>query len=1165
MRKSAMESNLIAFLFLTSSVLYAQEDQPDVGSLVHTASQEADFREPPQNYHPETWFHLIGGNVNKPGLTADLEAIHAAGIFGIQLFHGSGSPWPGITPQVTALSSTWDDMIAHVADETRRLDLQFTMQNCPGWATSGGPWIEPGNAMRHLIWSRQNITGGGRVSMQLERPQPSEEDWRDYRDVAVMAFPTPEGDADPYLIPSAIRSNRDDLPWMDVIAGKADIEIELKPGGSPTWIEVEFTEKVNLRTIELPPVNHFVQRRMFSPQTTIHVQAMTNGEWVEVISRDVPRGTWQDREIWVSLVLALPDYKASTFRITFDSEHLLQLPYLRFLSAARVHDWRGQAGYALRSMDRSATIVQDAVSWVRADAIVDISDNMDPGGMLTWDVPDGEWTVVRFGHVNTGAKNKPAPPEATGFECDKFSSNGVEQHFAGYIGRLTEPGGPADDGRLKGMLIDSWECHTQTWTPAMERKFADRRGYALRQWLPALAGWVIEDHLTSERFLRDWRATISDLLVNNYYGRLAELARERGLKLYFETALGDVSPGDILQYYSKADVPMCEFWIPNDPHRGGLETKPVAPAASAAHIYGKPRLAAEAFTNAPVNWNEHPFSLKHFADFHFAQGVNHLIFHTYTHNPDLSVVPGTSFGRHIGTPFLRGQTWWKYMPLFIEYLSRCQYLLQQGRPVADVLWYLGDDLDHKPRQNAPFPDGHRFDYLNQDALLHRIEVVDGKLQTPEGVTWEVLWLPEDNCQRLTPETLVRLKQLLHDGATVVGGAPLQNASLSGGPSADELFSLLVKELWGTTPASSGDRRIGKGRLLWGNDLGTTLSQLGIVPDVIGTRAATWFHRREEGRDIYFVAADRLAPLSANISFRAKGHPELWDPVTGSVKPVVVFHQEPDHTVIPLELPAAGSVFVVFNNDQNEPLFTRVVHNGSTLVDASDLTKVDQGLLKSIYGLRDHEEVQPWVDNPFPAGNFIDDGRRFLAWEDGTYQFIQGNNEVAATTVNGNQVLTMDGAWGLTFPAGWDTPEKVQLTDLLPWSALQDRAAQAFSGTATYSSKIDLKGLDATSSVLLDLGRVADIAEVTINGQQAAALWAPPFRMDITPHVKNGTNRIEVKVTNTWRNRLAYDASLPEDQQKTWTTNAPPADAPLQDAGLFGPVTVRVGKTFVIDR
>ena len=1143
----------------------------------HADSFRTDFQEPPQNYRPETWFHLIGGNVDKAGLTADLEAIQGAGIQGIQLFHGRGGRWPGVDRQIETLSPTWDGMIEHVADETRRLDLRFTMQNCPGWATSGGPWITPDNTMRHLIWSRHNVRGGQRLSLPLDRPQPSTENWRDYRDVAVLAFPTPAGDADPYLLPTAIRSNRSDLPWMDLAAGKADTSIVISAPGipawmgrpepeteeRPVWIEVDFAEAVNLRAIELPPVSVFVRRHYFDPATAVRIEAEVNGRWVDVVRREVPRGTWQDRQAWVPLVLALPDRKARTFRITFEGDRLLELNHLRFLAAARSHDWRGQAGYALRSMDRSTRPEQDPAAWVRKDTIIDLSDRMQPDGTLSWQAPRGDWTVVRFGHVNTGEQNKPAPPEATGFECDKLSVSGIEQHFAGYIGRVAAPGGPADGGRLQGVLIDSWEAYTQTWTPKMEDKFEDFRGYALRQWLPALAGWVVDDHLSSERFLRDWRATINDLLVNNYYGRFAELAHAHGLELYFETAVGDVMPGDILQYYSKADVPMAEFWLPNNPVRAGLAAKPFAPVASAAHIYGKPRVGVEAYTNGRLAWNEHPFRLKYFTDYHYTQGVNHVIFHTYTHNPLLDAAPGTSFGSRIGTPFLRGQTWWQHMPLFTAYLARSQFLLQRGQPVADVLWYLGDDLDHMPPQNAPFPQGHRFDYLNQDALLNRIEVVDGKLSIPEGATWKVLWLPEEHCRRMTPETLLRLRQLLHDGATVIGGAPLESPTLSGGPDTERTFNALVEELWGEPGAPRGHRQIGKGRLLWGHDLEFTLQYLEIEPDVIGHGAATWFHRRTDDQEIYFVAAGRLAPLSANLRFRAQGRPELWDPLTGAVQPVMVYHQEGDHTVVPLDLPAAGSIFVVFHNEASQPQFTGITRDGAPLVDATDLTQVDPGTPLSIHGVQDDEAVQPWVDTPFPDGQFLSDGRRFVAWKDGHYAFKHGTRTLASHRVSGTRELTMNGPWTLTFPSGWDTPETVDLPTLQPWSALPDRATRAFSGTATYSSEIDLGDLPTDGAVMLDLGRVEQIAEVAINGQTVATLWAPPFRLDITPYVKAGVNRIEVKVTNTWRNRLAYDASLPEKERKTWAIHTPGANAPVEPAGLIGPVRVSVGEVITV--
>ena len=416
------------------------------------------------------------------------------------------------------------------------------------------------------------------------------------------------------------------------------------------------------------------------------------------------------------------------------------------------------------------------------------------------------------------------------------------------------------------------------------------------------------------------------------------------------------------------------------------------PTTSAAHVYGKPLIAAEAFTNVGIRWDEHPFTLKHQADRHFALGINHLIFHTYTHNPDPNVVPGTSFGSRIGTPFLRGQTWWKHMPLFTEYLARCALMLQQGQPVSDVLWYLGDDLDHKPRQDSPFPSGYQFDYLNFDALVHRIRVVDGRLQTEDNTTWKVLWLPTAQCRRLTPATIGHIKELLHDGATVVGEAPAMNPSLSGGS-----IDGLVHELWGETPAESGDRRVGKGRLLWGHDLGTTLDGLGIQPDVSGTPSSRWCHRTTGQSEIYFITADRATPLQANLSFRAEGTPEFWDPMTGTVTPVSVYHQARGRTRIPVDLPAAGSMFVVFREVSHHESraglsVVRVERDGRILADASDRERIDHSTAYPSFGLTPDDVLQPWVE-PTPLRYAIV-GNDLLAWANGTYTCLLYTSDAA---------------------------------------------------------------------------------------------------------------------------------------------------------------------------
>ena len=1131
--------------------------------LTHPA-QAADplalgFREPPKESGPETWFHLIGGNVAKVGLTADLEAIGGAGISGIQLFHGQfGGPWPGVEPQVSCLSPQWDGMISHVANECRRLGLSFTMQNCPGWAMSGGPWITPDKAMRHLTWSRVEVAGGKQVSLMLAKPQPSSESWRDYRDVAVIAFPTPAGADGKNLLPTSVRSNREKLPWGDLLAGKKGANVRIESGNERVWVELGFAAPVTLRSLELPPVGRMMAGaffgRYFDPGAAIRVQALVRNDWRDVARWEIPRSSWQDDR---PLTLALPASTSTTFRLVFELKSPMDLSNLGLSSEARLDNWEGKAGFVLRSLEPTPPPTQDPKAWVMSGRILDLSDTMGGNGNLNWDAPAGNWTILRFGHVNTGARNGPAPAEATGFECDKLSAAGADQHFAGYIGRISAPGGPADKGRLQGMLTDSWECHTQTWTPAMEREFASRRRYALRKWLPALAGYVIDDPGRSERFLRDWRATISDLVVSNYYGRLAALGRERGLKLSFETALGDISPGDILQYFGQADIPMCEFWQPNDPDWGGLETKPIIPCTSAAHIYGKPRIAAEAFTSGELRWNEHPFMLKHFADRHFTYGLNHLIFHTYTHNPRPDVVPGSSFGAGIGTPFLRNQTWWRHMPAFTKYLARCQFMLEQGRPVADVLWYLGDELDHKPRQETPFPAGFRFDYLNQDVLLNRLCVVDGNLTTPEGVAWKVLWLR--NYPRLTPETLAGIRGLLRDGATVVGEPPKQNAGLSGGPEADDRFTALVRDLWGDNPAANGERRIGAGRLLWGGDFGSILARLKLEPDVTGASSATWCHRRTDDAEIYFVAAARDQSLRANLSFRAQGRPEFWDPLTGTSRPAAIFHRQDAHTLIPLDLPAAGSVFVVFRKGEATPVVTRIERDGMVLVDARDTTRVDKGTPEPVQGLKYGEIVQPWVGHPLAECAITDEGAKLLAWEPGRYRVLRGDQTVTEVTIEGPRDVPLAGPWSLSFPPGWDAPERLELPALKLWSELEDQAARSFSGSATYSYELKLDTLRPDERALLDLGQVANIAEVSVNGKPAATLWTAPFRGEITSFLKPGINRIMVTVTSTWRNRLAYDAGLPEAQHKTWTISGPPADATREEAGLKGPVGLRVGR------
>ena len=894
------------------------------------------FRSPPKVFYPETWFHFIGGNVSLKGITEDLEAIAAAGLSGIQLFHGQfGGTWPGVDPQIACLSPLWDDAVKHTAQECRRLGLRFTMQNCPGWAMSGGPWIEPSNAMRHLVWSRVDLEAKIHTSgIVLPVPQPNREEWRDYRDIAVLAFPTPEGDTGEPLKPASIKSNHT-LSWDDCLAGKLRESFQFKPvtQDNPHWIEVSFKTPVMLRTVEFPSINSMSHNWCYEPGISIQIQAvLPDGKIQDILSTALPQSSWQDDRPISLACSEVPN--VTTYRISFTNKHDMSLRSLRLFSAARQHNWESEAGWTLRSLERAGERpTQSTSAYIDFAQVLDISEKMDTDGKLNWEAPDGKWTVLRIGHVNTGMRNSPAPPEGTGWECDKLSENGPNVHFAGYIGRLSGSTGPLAGGLLNGMLLDSWECKTQTWTNGMEGEFQRIAEYPLRKWLPAVFGYVMNDTETTKRFLRDWRGVIGDLFANQFYGRMAALAKERGMSISYETAAGDIFPADIMEYYKYADVPMCEFWQPfSQGYVGSLNFKPIKPTSSAARIYGKPRVAAEAFTSFSLTWDEHLEMLKEVANFNSLEGVTHTIFHTYTHNPQTPFLPpGTSFGSGIGTPFLRGQTWWKYMPEFTAYLSRCSYLLERGKPVSDVLWYLGDEINHKPDQEIAFPAGFKYDYCNPDVLLNRLRVDDGRLTTPEGISYSVLWMPD--AQRMLPQTLEKLYALIQDGAVVIGDAPQGLITLTGGENAQQRFKTSVLQIWGETP-QKGARKVGKGMILSGMTLDEAFRELQLKPDVKGE--ALWVHRRIEGAEWYFVCAPKGSDFKGTMAFSAKGEVEMWDPVTGAVCGIESQRQG-DYTAVSLDLPKAGACFLVFKPQAKKATASQISSSSASFSNQWTLT------------------------------------------------------------------------------------------------------------------------------------------------------------------------------------------------------------------------------------
>ncbi len=986
-------------------------------------TERKEFVAPPKIFYPETWFHYIGGNVSLEGITQDLEAIAGAGFSGIHLFHGQfGGVWPGTDMQIACLSPLWDNAVRHTARECQRLGLRFTMQGCPGWAMAGGPWVKPENAMRHLVWSRTDITSQtGLISLPV--PQPSEEDWRDYRDIMVLAFPTPEGDIDAQLMPETIKSNIS-CDWKSYLAGQAQEALHLKPSTPDNhyWLEVTYPSEQTIRSIEFPCVQGMNHGWCYEPGVRVKAEAISeDGQCVEILNTDMPQSNWQDDR---PITLSCKEVKGvKKYRISWVNDHDMTFPSLLLYSAVRKNNWESEAGWTLRSIERKGdTLCYAPGTYVNETDIRDITNQFD-GQQLHWKAPSGKWTVLRIGHVNTGMKNGPAPEEGTGWECDKFSVEGSDAQFDGYIGRLTQTDGPLAEGLLQGLLFDSWECKTQTWTTKMEAEFESRTHYPLRRWIPALFGYVIDSPEKTFRFLNDWRSVLGDLMTDNFYGNMKKRAAERGMSLTYETAAGDVFPTDILEYYKYADVPMCEFWQPlENSFVGSLNFKPIKPATSAARIYGKPRIAAESFTSFTHTWDEHWQMLKEVANINMIEGVTHLVFHTYTHNPQVGFLPpGTSFsGAGIGTPFLRGQTWWKYMPEFTTYFARCGYLLERGNPVSDVLWYLGDEVNHKPDQNAPFPKGYKYDYCNPDVLLNRLSVKDGDIITPEGVRYRVLWLAE--VSRMRPETIEKLYELVQAGATIVGDAPQGLATLTGGEASQRRFDQSVKSIWGDIPFK-GIREVGKGMVVSGLSLDEALKELGIAPDVQGNDAL-WLHRTSGNADWYFVTAPEGRSFEGELSFRSQGYAEIWNPVTGEIIPADS-RTEGDRTHVKLDLLPSESCFVVFQKESFLGKYKEKQMVSSVPLTQSWTLHYPQGW--GAPASIEITELKPWKDL-----NVSDEGRAFSGTvryetqvdiskeEDKQYILDLGKVDmIASVSVNGKPLRTL-----------WSVPYRLDITNEL---------------------------------------------------------------------------------------------------------------------------------------
>ncbi|MEJ6979521.1 glycosyl hydrolase [Pedobacter sp. P351] len=1065
------------------------------------------FQNPPAAAWPRTWWHWTNSNITKEGITKDLEWMKRVGIEGFQLADVASGSGQTVPEKIVFGTPQWLDAVRHTATEAERLDLEMATFTSAGWSLTGGTWVKPEQAMKKLVWSEIKVNGSKTFNQKLPAPPSTEGAGPNvfsknskagsfYADYSVIAFRTPEAELEDENVKPIFSTNRGAEEGGALYDGDMSTSVTIKASGGQkkrSWLLLTYPKPFRARALSIAAARGIPFAQVAASNDGVNFKTLTN----------LPgKSGYRGGNI---RTYAFPETTAKYYRLEFTNapvrpadviserttlmDSVYTLSELRLHSGARVNRWEDKAGFnMLFEYTGVSTPEAPANAQIPKAGVIDLTSKMKADGTLNWEVPKGNWTIMRFGYALTGAKNRPAVPAALGYEVDKLSKKHSEEYIRHYAALLKSAVGPLFGKRLGYMMMDSWEAGIQNWTDEMAEEFQKRRGYSLVPFLPVMAGHIVGDAVTSDRFLWDFRRTLVDMFAENHYGTVTAYLNSQGVKTYGEA--GGVSLEtieDALLNKKYVDIPMGEFWV-KDLHPSSMYYQDVRGAASSSHVYGKNLVAAESFTGGNF---ESPFTLKKIGDYWFTQGINRLVFHTSAHQP-LDTKPGNAM---VGTHINRNITWAEdARPLFTHF-ARNSYMLQRGLFVADVAYLLNEGAP----STMPFwggglkpelPEGYDYDYINADALIGRMKAdTSGRLVLPDGMSYAILVLPD--ATEMTLHVLKKLKTLLAEGATIVGPKPVKLAGLNTAANADLEFASLADEIWADLDGQSRTRReYGKGRIFWGVPLSQVLAAANISKDAELSYKAdktAWIHRKDSDRDIYYVVnrTDTAQQLIAR--FRVNGkNVELWDPDEGTTAPVS-YLMAGKFTDVQFELPAGGSSFIVFS--------------GQAL--------------------------------PQPA--------------------------VAAKP---EKILSeIPGPWEVTFPAKSGAPEKVQFASLSSFTVNAEPGIKYFSGKAVYRKAFPVQKawLKEGGKIYLDLGKVKDLAHVTVNGTKMPLIWKAPFRVDITQALKVGDNDLVVEVTNGWTNRLAGDNLFPD--QKILDGYVRPFGGPyqLQESGLLGPVKIVMQK------
>jgi hypothetical protein len=925
-----------------------------IAAISQTTSSDnlyKNFITPPNSAKPRVWWHWMNGNITKDGIQKDLEWMHRVGIGGFQNFDAALATPQIVEKRLTYMTPDWKDAFQFTTKLANSLHLEMAIAGSPGWSESGGPWVKPQDEMKKIVWTEVRVKRGT-SNIKLPQPagttgpfqniamQPGFGETIDpsklpvfYKDVAVVAFKLPAADISLSELGATVTSSGGDFTLQQLTDGDLSNNV-LLPRDSATgfgWIQFAFPQAVTIKAITMvgggePGTFGFGAaakdgRKLeasddgvnYKPvciippgailQQTINVPA-TTAKYFRVTVKNPPPPTNMAAAFGIGGMEAPKDPGGTAIAEIY-------------LHTADVIDHYEEKDAFAPVGDLNTKMTASSNDVVATNDIIDLTNKLNADGTLNWTAPSGgDWKIVRFGYSLLGITNHPASPEATGPEVDKLDPIAVKNYFNNYLDQYKSATGGlmGSKGGLQFMITDSWEAGAQNWTANLPAEFQNRRGYSIIPWLPVLTGEIVKSSDASEKFLFDFRKTLSEMVAEYHYDALTKILAERGMKRYSEShESGRALIADGMDVKRTAAVPMSAMWTPNPFINGGDQTgyqADIRESASVAHIFGQNFVAAESLTAIgipAVAWSYSPENLKPTADLELASGLNRFVIHCSVHQPTDDKIPGLGLGP-FGQWFNRHETWAEQAKAWTDYLSRSSYVLQQGKFVADVVYYYGEDnnITNLFGKKLPaVPEGYNYDFINATALLNLLSVKDGKLVTPSGMSYRVLVL-DSNAIRMSLPVLKKINELVKAGATVTGIKPTTPLGLS--DDANE-FNKLVNETW-----SSSNTKVTEGR-----SIGDVLNAMNVATDFTYTKPQAdtkllYVHRKTNDRDIYWVNSRNSNAQDVEATFRITGKvPELWFAETGKTEPVSYAIAD-GVTKVNLHLEPNDAVFVVFKNN-----------------------------------------------------------------------------------------------------------------------------------------------------------------------------------------------------------------------------------------------------------